>query len=225
MTNVDFSSTAIEAAKAKDPRSPSTWLAVDLLSVDDVLARLYYPDSDPFTFVLDKSTSDSIACGDDVSIALPYPLQYTQPQTPNHLAPPSPPSSPRTAKVHPLRLLALHLALLCPDQGSKWLVFSFSEQRFPFLEDNPTHFEGLPEGPLSPEVVRAGFPDTRALWRMEGKWAMNVSRTDSEGDVAHGRGGGAERQEGKEGRVVYKPPEVCWVYILVRTDVGVEVSR
>lgn len=206
--------------RAKAPRPEQVrWIAADLLSFDDVKAKLLLPPvegeaseneasemgSGRYDFIIDKSTTDSIACGEDTSITLPYP------PCDHHTA-----QQLTQASIHPIHILALHLALLAPRQGSRWLVFSYSEHRFPFLEDDSKLYANLADGPLPPKIVEAGFPDTGKLWRMEGKWSIETSRNEGREEDS---GKGKEACEGRQ-EMVYRPPELCWVYVLVRTDIA-----
>lgn len=235
VTNVDFSERVVETAKdraeagdgsRRDRDECSTeWVAADLLSADDICEKLLNgpgdrPHQDKGDIVVDKGTSDSISCGEDVCVSLPYPIRLRQhlqgecrsqssKNTSSVLG-----SSTSNSSVHPLYLLALHLALLASRPGSRWLVFSYSAERFDFLDSRRPASRAAQGDRHGPE---AEFPDPWALWRLREKWSLDVS--------GEKRGSSREPGEGKEGRIVHRPPELCWVYVLERTGAGVELRK
>lgn len=222
ITNADFSETVIEAAKAKAEYAHQTtstncvkWVSVDLLSIEDIVTKLLAShhaakraDFEAYDLVIDKGTTDSISCGEDIPVTLPYPVaKDTIPQQKE--------LETTQAAIHPIHILALHLALLCPRPGSRWLVFSYSEHRFPFLDPsrtNSTLYGDLADGSLARDVLEAGFPDTSKLWRLQSKWSV---------ETANGQDGCGSVEDG---RMVHRPPELCWVYVLVRTGLDVRLS-
>ncbi len=174
-------------------RSLSTmrWSRLNLLSLDQILSL-----KGPYHITIDKATCDSIACGDDVPVVLPYPLQPTLWQTP--LTPPA----PRTeAKVHPLHLLAVHLAYLTPC-GGFWIALSYSDHRFPYW---PPYPKTADEGLLLQDIVEAGFMHPGSLWRLQSHDTLDAPEVERKGDhVVHGP------------RITYN------LYVMVRTDVAID---
>lgn len=191
-------------AAGAETRDRMQWSTLDLLSLGDVRALVdTSPPSSPqlYTLILDKSTSDAISCGPDVSLPLPYPPVDTESLSMN--------SSPATAgaqpaapstRLHPLHVLALHLALLTRPRGT-WLAVSYSSARFPFLEPFPSRQD---EGRLEWEDERCvgGFTHPGRLWTLESK--EGVELPCGEGEQAEGT-----------------PRTVHWVYVLRRTEVPV----
>ncbi|KAF2461121.1 hypothetical protein BDY21DRAFT_403397 [Lineolata rhizophorae] len=162
------------------PATPSMlWTTADLLSYPS-LSSACAP-SAPYALIVDKSTSDSIACGEDIPIELPYTLSSTS-------APAT--STPAAARyVHPLHLLAVHLAALTAP-GSRWVALSYSRSRFPFFEyADATPDEEIDDVLGEPAATAPGTPPgTRA-----GGW------------------------EG-EGMVVHRPKIYHYLYVMVRTE-------
>lgn len=78
-----------------------------------------------FEVILDKSTSDCIACVDDIALE--------EPTVANPLLSPFLEANPSLKiEVSPMEMLALNLACLTPP-GAIWIALSFSERRFEFL--------------------------------------------------------------------------------------------
>jgi len=76
-----------------------------------------------FSIVIEKSCADAIACGEDVSIPVPYRLNRIV----NHTK-----TTDEAMYIHPVCLLAIHLAALTKPGGA-WIVLSYSETRFDCL--------------------------------------------------------------------------------------------
>ncbi|KAK0615392.1 hypothetical protein DIS24_g11862 [Lasiodiplodia hormozganensis] len=165
------------------------WSTLDLLSLPSI--RALAEEEGCYDIVVDKSTCDAISCGDDVPVALPHPLQPSPP-------PPSS-SSSSTAKIHPLHILALHLAALVPP-GGRWIALSYSGQRFPFFEPFPVRAD---EGSLDAELLERGFVHPGRLWRLERKEMVEVG-----GEGAKPGGGG----------LVHEPRTAHWIYVMVRSE-------
>ncbi|KAH7095823.1 hypothetical protein FB567DRAFT_513497 [Paraphoma chrysanthemicola] len=164
--NLDYSEVAIDLGRAREKRvcniqdqeeDGSTavkymrWDAVDLLDHTSLL-RACKPGE--YSVVVDKSTSDCIACIDDVKISLPYPIDvpsdnpidFDLKQTPD--------------PIYTLHILAVHLALITKS-GARWISLSYSEDRFPFVD-----------GLYSSRPHIPGFPDTGTLWKLLDKRAV-----------------------------------------------------
>lgn len=142
--NVDFSHEAVAWGKSKevelDSRSegslPMQWSQVSLLSLPSVLA---VATAQSIGLIVDKSTSDAIACGLDVRIRIP---QSKDPVS--------------QEQIHPLYILALNLAIVAAA-GARWLTLSYSSDRYPFL---PALFG------TNPDVRPEGVPDPALYWKL-----------------------------------------------------------
>jgi EEF1A lysine methyltransferase 4 len=199
--NVDYSEVAIKLGrdlenqaappaavqvglKSTDERPRMRWNAVDLIRPTSLL-QACKPES--YSVFLDKSTSDSIACSDDVDIAVPYPIG---------LQPDIPAGEEIKAFVQthePLLVMSVNLAFLAKP-GARWIVVSYSNDRFPFLGPSSALNESYK--PLM---------DPRLLWRITMKQSFepkdSVSTDTPASAYAH-------------------TPQVChWIYVLERTDV------
>ena len=176
------------------------WSCMDLLSLQSTLGLLHHQVSTGkrklYDLVLDKSTSDSISCGPDHVLQLPYPLSingWTR-RLQNS-------GTTATGAVHPLHLLAVHLASLTTPRTARWICVSYSEDRFPFFSSYPPFRD---DGVLSGKLVERGFPDPKTLWKLEKKYRVTVQVEDHGATDA-----------------VHRPETSDWVYVLVRTDVEV----
>ncbi|EWC48928.1 hypothetical protein DRE_00233 [Drechslerella stenobrocha 248] len=157
--NVDFSSVAIKASRAREaaemPGSRMQWVVANLLSLDDILTlgKSSELGGGLYDIVVDKSTADAISCGEDVPVPLPYPLRV-----PTMLEAEQDTSDQSTGLVHPLSLLAVHVASLVPS-GGRWLVLSYSSSRFHFLKrEDHASSESL--------VGTGAFVDPLQLWEV-----------------------------------------------------------
>jgi hypothetical protein len=120
------------------------WDAIDLLDHNSLLIACK---RGAYSVIIDKSTSDSIACADDVHIPLPYPIGLHDLTYDSDLI-----QSPDP--VHPLHIIAIHLALVTRP-GARWIALSYSNDRFPFVDGLYSSRPNLP-----------GFPDTGTLWKL-----------------------------------------------------------
>ncbi|KAK8154348.1 hypothetical protein BKA80DRAFT_283615 [Phyllosticta citrichinensis] len=188
------------------------WRTLDLLSLGDVASLADECNAYPPTYavIVDKSTSDCISCVDDVTVTLPYALQPVESSTtttPTATAPAAKAPPTTTAQIHPLHLLAVHLAHHTRP-GGRWLAVSYSGARFPFLPPFPSRAD---EGLLADETVARGFVHPGRLWRLE-----RHEMVEAEGDEGKG-------EEGAGAAVVHRPRIVHHLYVLVRTDVRLEM--
>ncbi len=167
------------------------WSKLDLLSSDQIVSM-----GRPYHITIDKSTCDSISCGEDVSIVLPYPLQPAHSQTSF-----APLRHGIQAKVHPIHLLALHMAYLTPC-GGFWIALSYSDHRFPYW---PPYPKSTDEGLLLQEIVDAGFAHPGSLWRLQSHDKLDAPQTERKGD-----------------HVVHEPRITHNLYVMVRTDVAID---
>jgi hypothetical protein len=178
--NLDYSHVAIDLGKKRerelfeelenknrdDASAYMHWDAVDLLDYKSVLHACQ---RHAYSVIVDKSTSDSIACSDDVDVPLPYPLavrSYEPVDLGSRM-----PSQP----LHPLVVMAVNLALVTRP-GARWVALSYSSDRFFYLD---------PKSLSVPEDV--AFPDPNELWKVVEKhevgdveWQVrNENRSDA----------------------------------------------
>ncbi|KAF2716164.1 hypothetical protein K431DRAFT_324002 [Polychaeton citri CBS 116435] len=210
--NSDYSSKAIELGQARErklvgeslpPVKYMQWKCEDLLSLRTVGEALQRGRSghggcrdgravEPYDLVLDKSTADSICCGSYIPVSLPYSFYVGAGE------------AKTSGSVYPLNVLAVHLAALTTPSTGRWVVLSYSDDRFPFLSLYPrTTIDGV----LSDELKEAGFPDPRTLWKLESKQPV-ISTVPSIG--------------GKDG--IHRPELQHWLYVLARTDERVDLG-
>lgn len=194
--NVDYSKVAIGLGRqreqelrgfesSQDPKTSSMqWNAIDLLDHISVLG-VCRPST--YSIIVDKSTSDSISCCQDVEIKLPYTIDVDL-NVASTLDSDQPVQS-----IHPLHILAVHLALITIP-GGRWIALSYSNDRFPFVD-----------GLYSSRPHLVGFPDTGTLWKLIEK--REVESTDE------------SPREGNETSVTHRPKILNGVYILERTTV------
>jgi hypothetical protein len=148
--NVDYSEVAIDLGRQREKEEfkgevDMRWDAVNLLDSKSFLG-VCKPNT--YALIVDKSTSDSIACSDDISVPLPYPIT-THTDDPIDLSLRAAPEP-----IYPLHVMAVHLAL-ATKPGGRWVALSYSDDRFPFVDGL---FSSRPHVP--------GFPDTGALWKL-----------------------------------------------------------
>ncbi|KAH6659212.1 hypothetical protein BKA67DRAFT_8341 [Truncatella angustata] len=202
VTNVDYSEVAIQNCVQHEKRlkhfdlgeGGMIWKAVDLLcasSVNELTARDGgVPDG--FDLIVDKSTSDCICCADDVTLPLPYSDCAL-----DSLKGPS----TTCFKIHPLHVLAVHLAFLAKPGITRWMCLSYSTDRFPFLS---TGWNTSEASTVNAQATELGFPDPRTLWRIEHK--QEVAPKQEQHNEDHDRS------------YVHRPATVHWLYTLLRTE-------
>ncbi|CBX92529.1 hypothetical protein IAQ61_006076 [Plenodomus lingam] len=175
--NLDYSQVAIEVGVAKerelslyrserrgtDDHGPDDndvlnfmrWSAVDLLDYKTVIQAC---NKSTYSVIVDKATTDSIACSDDVTIPIPYPIA-TSPWTPG-----TTPANGSHESTYPLNVLAVNLALTAKPKA-RWICLSYSNDRFNFAEWS---------------APRCGFPHIGQLWNVLGKYAMDKATPATE---------------------------------------------
>jgi hypothetical protein len=202
--NLDYSPVAVELGRKREQELCSMtensangatsmfWDAVDLLSHKSLLGACK---PGTYSVIVDKSTSDSIACSDDPPISLPYAIDIPSSSFDNPIDP-----SMHTASdpIHPLHVLAVHLALVTKP-GARWVALSYSDDRFPFVD-----------GLYSSRPHVAGFPDTGSFWKLLDKREVE-SKEQQVVDVS------------STGTVTYRPKVSHWVYIMQRTELPLVV--
>lgn len=185
--NLDYSEVAVDLGRRREKElsrtdrvgdRPTTndaagslmhWDAVDMLDHKSLL-RACKPGS--YTFIVDKSTSDCIACSDDVKTPLPYPIDIRSDGSLDLSIREAP------EPIHPLHILAVHLALVTKP-GARWIAVSYSNDRFPFADGLYSSRPHLP-----------GFPDTGLLWKLVEKLEIGGEEepepyVSAAGTVAH----------------------------------------
>ncbi|KAF3043489.1 hypothetical protein E8E12_009632 [Didymella heteroderae] len=139
--NIDYSKVVIDTERKRELDSASgdkgactRWDAVDLL---DHVSLLEVCAAGTYSVIVDKSTSDAISCADDVV----YPLPYAVTTHDRAAFDPVVDIEPKVLPVHPLHLMAIHLALVTKP-GAKWIALSYTAERYPFLEGEVTRAAG-----------------------------------------------------------------------------------
>lgn len=164
------------------------WDAANLLDHKSILAVCK---SEAYSVIVDKSTSDSIACADDIDVPLPYPVSVRS-DKPTKL------DLKHSGPLHPLHLMAVHLALVTKPAG-RWISLSYSEDRYPFVNV----FEKIPQ-----DVIDNGFPDPGLLWKVVSKHELEAPEQQPP-------------NENNGNPVTHRPRTSHWVYVLERTDVPI----
>lgn len=200
--NLDYSDIAIQLGrmsekeiydkpneKNQNPVGLMRWDVVDLLDHNSLL-KVCQPNA--YAVIVDKSTSDAIACSEDVHLSLPYPVSA------NPYAPIDLENRTSSEPVHPLNVLAVHLAIVAKP-GAHWIALSYSDDRFPFLS-----------GPLRDTTLDQSFPDPCSLWTLVDKRADEASEPDTPA-------------KNPNGAIVHKAKVFNYLYILERTNVPLSV--
>ncbi|QRV89876.1 methyltransferase domain protein [Ceratobasidium sp. AG-Ba] len=116
--NVDYAAPALQRMRAAEVArfgdTTMRWEVLDILDWGAISRSLPIP---RLSIVLDKSCADAIACGEDVHTTL---------------------LPGRLAAIHPVEVLALHLAALVAP-GSIWLAVSYSSSRLDILSSLDEH--------------------------------------------------------------------------------------
>ncbi|OAG12898.1 uncharacterized protein CC84DRAFT_165521 [Paraphaeosphaeria sporulosa] len=221
-------STPATSTAANSPSSCMRWSSANLLDHSSLLRTCQ---ASAYSIVVDKSTSDSIACSDDLYVPLPYHVVAASPQSMKTNVTESP------EPLHPLHIMAVHLALVTKP-GGRWISLSYSMNRYPFLQlptpesangssqpmqttasvsqapqqgtagdeaesnDEVSLDDDLDDIPV--KVLKDGFPDPSTLWKLVGKY-------DIEPQTA------SEATKGNE--TTHRPKVSHWIYVLERTNV------
>lgn len=197
--NIDYSKVVIDAERKREVDSTNgdvgactRWDAVDLL---DHVSLLQVSQVSAYSVIVDKSTSDAISCADDVVCPLPYAVT-TQERTASD---PVVDIEPKELPVHPLHLMAVHLALVTKP-GARWIALSYTAERYPFLEGEAARMED--DG-----TSDAGIPDPRLLWVVVDKQRIEAKEQEDSCGVTH------------------RPKVYHWVYVLQRTSIPLFTSN
>ncbi|KZT74991.1 hypothetical protein DAEQUDRAFT_720195 [Daedalea quercina L-15889] len=149
IVNLDFSEAAVQNGRQAeicrtrgDSGNGMRWVQADVLQWGDLAALVDWQggpggsddaklargrEGERFTVVLDKSTSDAIACGED--IVLTTSSSWCHPAVRKIIES----SGISEMKLEPVHLLALNLAALV-GPGGVWIIVSYSSSRVSFLE-------------------------------------------------------------------------------------------
>ena len=134
IVNTDFAANLVAREREKEKTravggsgTGMQWICADLLKWKELEDTLR-PEGEEHTFdlVVDKSTSDAISCGEDISYSSPDPDIHS---TLNEVLASS---GGEKISVSPVELLAIHLASLV-QPGGLWVALTFSSNRYPFL--------------------------------------------------------------------------------------------
>ncbi|KAK3703934.1 hypothetical protein LTR37_014152 [Vermiconidia calcicola] len=215
--NVDYSRAAIDAAMSREDElleeEQQEVLAPDFLEMaknkhNNATLTLLDQQVEAgrlFDLVLDKSTSDSVASGSGVPLQLPYPLSingWTRGISVSGVS--------QSAEIHPLHVLAVHIAALTTPKEGRWIAVSYSDARFPFFPPMPHSAE---QGFLPDSVLKAGFPHPSQLWKLEAKQKIDTRENWDETL--------AERKKRLQSGQMRRPQLSHWLYVLKRTEVMV----
>ncbi|CAO2650784.1 Nn.00g020760.m01.CDS01 [Neocucurbitaria sp. VM-36] len=154
--NLDYSDVAVSLGKQREHdlhgarRGENSevfmrWDTVDLLDHTSLLAACK---PCAYAAIIEKSTSDAIACSEDVYIPLPYPIAVRS------YAPIDLDLRQSSEPIHPLYVMAVNLALVAKPRA-RWIALSYSNDRFPFVDASSN--TGL-------EAHK--FPDPHTLWKL-----------------------------------------------------------
>jgi hypothetical protein len=221
---------------ASSPSSYMRWSSANLL---DHTSLLQVCQTSAYSIVVDKSTSDSIACSDDLYVPLPYHVMATSAESTETVVTESP------EPLHPLHVMAVHLALVTKP-GGRWISLSYSMDRYPFLQQpasesangssQPTQStatvsqasqhpnlnagdeaesdgEANLDGNLDcipDKRINEGFPDPNTLWTLVGKFDIEPQLTPEASD---GNG------------TTHRPKVPHWIYLLERTNAPLHVRK
>ena len=175
------------------------WDSIDLLDLNRLL-EVCKPNT--YSVIIDKSTSDSIACADDMDISLPYPLSCGPETRREHIP-------GQTSSVYPVQLMAVHLALVTKP-GARWISLSYSAERYYFLDAASSYSSVSAEQEQEPD---GALPDVRLLWRVLGKYELEAPEMQASG------------RERDRASVAHSPKVCHWVHVLERTEIPVVVRN
>ncbi|KAK5192238.1 hypothetical protein LTR92_008185 [Exophiala xenobiotica] len=201
--NVDYSEEAVKIGRRREEalfasrdadQRRMRWSTADLLSLPDVHS-LTGEDGTLFDFVLDKSTSDAIACGDNIAVPSTWAGGGDD--------------GPSPVSLPPVEVLALHLAAITAA-GGRWIAISYSGDRFGFLErDTHAEIETAGNDDISTAVVShpvdGQVVGPATFWRLDKKEQLAIP----ESEVSTGRN--------KSTHTVHRPSIGHWLYVLTRT--------
>ncbi len=153
IVNADFVEELVARKRAAEearrvvggPGEGMSWVRMDALEWQE-LDGFVDTNGGLFDLVVEKSTSDAISCGEDLSYSLPGPGLH--PVFNDYLKT----HEGRTLTLSPVEVLAIHLASLVRP-GGLWVALTFSTNRFPFLS--------------AAEAVDGSSPRATDYWSLE----------------------------------------------------------
>jgi len=208
--NVDYSEEAVKIGRRReeeyiiasrtshsDPREDvdqrrMRWSTADLLSLPSVQS-LTSDNGTLFDFIVDKSTSDAIACGDNITILATWAGGDDD--------------GPSPVSLPPVEVLALHLAAVTAA-GGRWIVISYSGDRFGFLERNARSEMGTAgnsDTEADAQIIEGQVVGPATFWRLENKEQIAVPEPEVSTD------------RNESAHIVHRPPIFYWLYVLTRT--------
>jgi hypothetical protein len=208
---VKEASKARQEALVESASSSMRWSAVNLLDPTSLL-KACPPSS--YSLIVDKSTCDSIACSDDLYVPLPYSIT-TFPHAASSAS-----VTESSEPLHPLHVMAVHLALLAKPKA-RWVSLSYSIDRFPFLPAAAQAKEISAKGSeqeldlddIPDKIIESGFPDPSRLWKLIGKYPVEAPPS-------------AEASSGENASAMTHRPKVMhYIYVLERTNVELHISN
>lgn len=211
--NVDYSESAIRLGKEREREQHNAIRSEDRLSGTGTIASMRWDTVDlldhnslleackpgEYSIIVEKSTSDCIACVDDVNVPLPYPIAVRS----NESATTDLDLKQSPDPLHPLHVMAVHLAYVTKP-GARWIALSYSNDRFPFVD-----------GLYSSRPHFLGFPDTGTLWKLLEEHAVKSDSEREGSDDSSSSGSSGNSENG----IAYRPKIFNWVYVLERTEV------
>jgi hypothetical protein len=179
------------------------WTQTSLLSLESVISTCTLGG---YQVIVDKSCCDAIACASWTMVPIPFffHLEFTA-------STPTPTSATEEAapvfdaveySIHPINLLAIHLALVAPP-GARWIALSYSKDRWPFLPDESMGQERQAHQALPKILLDTGFPDPARLWRITKKDLITPESSETE--------------------KVPRSTLQHWIYVLERTEVELKL--
>ncbi|KAF2120811.1 hypothetical protein BDV96DRAFT_641465 [Lophiotrema nucula] len=231
----------VGSAVVQKAPSHMCWSAANLLSRSSLLEAC-----EPATYsvIVDKSTSDSIACADDIYVPLPYELST---RASEHL-----PSklSQSMEPIHPLHILAIHMALLARPKA-RWVALSYFADRYPFLHQHlsakpnssPKPAASCPSEPAGSSAHPSNIPVEDEEYDDEDEFDGEIGNDLDDIPQAFIDSGlpessvlwrllgkyeiEAPNQEPSNGNncVAHRPKVLHWIYVLERTDVELFIRQ
>ncbi|KAI9710945.1 MAG: hypothetical protein M1820_002382 [Bogoriella megaspora] len=188
------------------------WATADLLCFKSLIAAVG-SGKPRFSLIVDKSTSDAIACAESMKVsdvisginAVFLDSEICVEVSSLH----EKASGSNEGLIDPMIVLALHLAAVT-DEGGKWLAVSYSTDRFWFLENcsadagsdlvlKGTHEMEARSGP---EDQTGNSLDPKRFWRLESETNVDPEQSSE------------PRNSG-----VHRPRIQHWVYTVTRTEI------
>ena len=222
--NTDFSGPAINLSKDRereifgnDGAEAMNWSVVNLLSSEQIWKLREEGEASargPFDVIVDKSTSDSICCADDVVVHLPYHIGSQRgvglSETPV-----------TTRSVLPFNLLAVHLAYLVRP-GGRWVALSFSKDRFSGFKRGVSS-QNCPSAGALEDTTTSSSQKSAAPMLPSSSTGVDSYYLDNPGElweiVASEEILVREDVDGKNpGHVIHRPAIYHHIVVLVRTD-------